>query len=735
MPISQQKSSNISSKVNKIAQDILANSSPSNREFVIKSVEKKLLKAAEHLGERGKTHVQLILEGIKLKISNFTKQRSLSNSLSIKNKDITSHNNNDDQIMNTQVADDLSNKIEKLIKTELDKLLTVESKQKLLDNIKRRVLEAVEEKLNLVRDVKPNSDTKGKGLLEYTDKVETDDSKHDIKIIDQIQSNAYFTENDLGSTRTLERFTAAPICNNVYEKVCSDIKDMNRLKCIYDEVFVSLDKLCDGHNDCADRSDEKYCGSQGIYRTDLVSFAAMERMEFSNKVINNMEHLLANNCFNIDKSSLAKRTHILRDVLQSQIDFKEKYLNFSSHMNKLSVKKESDSITSINRKAYEIAIIISSLAYALESAFCSQRSNDNESRRKNIFEKGLEEMIEEVTWPPKCVCIREHCHNCTDACKRICWHTYSLTKWKCESINGTGAISLNSLCDGKLDCFDESDENGCDTASGYTKFEAHEIYSNVLKMVNLKASKERSSTVKKLNLLRNLIIKLQKLTTKTEPNKTAIRKLRNKCYSLLKTIYLDILSQSSAASELGEAYLFLIAINQNLVSALKRSDTGNKRLITDECYCRNGSCGIPFCSKSCIKSCAVEPKLMKYDCKRSSNKTVTLDKICDEEICRRHHLIVLRNTVQDTGKHLEGTSLGELLNTWKNKVVSMIKVAEKDSRPKPKIFRNIVKNILKDLVTTYGSVEHYRRSNVEYALPDFLSIAQSIMETVKTCGK
>lgn len=187
-------------------------------------------------------------------------------------------------------------------------------------------------------------------------------------------------------------------------------------------------------------------------------------MEFSIKIINKIDNLNEHNCFNVNE--LTQQTHVIRDVLQTQLDFKEQYLNFSSHMNKLAEEKETDSEVIINRKANEIALIISSLALALHSTLCSKKNDDipvPARRSSNDLQIGLGETVEKITWPPKCICIREHCPNCTDTCKRICRHKHGLAHWKCESTNGSSVISLSSLCDGRPDCIDESDENGCDT--------------------------------------------------------------------------------------------------------------------------------------------------------------------------------------------------------------------------------------------------------------------------------
>lgn len=247
-----QNNYNITNKVNKIAKDILSHSSPNNREFVIKSVEKKLFKAAEHLGEKGKKHVQLIMEGIKEKILNFTKQ---ANNHAENNKIAE---DTKDSVESTNIANNLSNTIENLINTELDNLKTSESRQKVLGDIKRRFLNSINEKLNVFPEMQQTDDTK--------QVVNIENEKKGIDTISDIVkklSNVELNNKKIASKHTLKSFTVAHVCNNAYDQACNDIQEMNGLKCIYSEEFISLDKLCDGGTDCAYGSDEKYCGSQG----------------------------------------------------------------------------------------------------------------------------------------------------------------------------------------------------------------------------------------------------------------------------------------------------------------------------------------------------------------------------------------------------------------------------------------------------------------------------------------
>lgn len=149
-------------------------------------------------------------------------------------------------------------------------------------------------------------------------------------------------------------------------------------------------------------------------------------------------------------------------------------------------------------------------------------------------------------------------------------------------------------------------------------------------MLNLRSSKQNLLLQKMFFNLRELIMKLQKMTLKYVADISVLRKMRNECYNLIRTIYSEMLQQSSSFDESVEAYIFLLSINENLGAALKRSHTGNSRIIGEGCICRNGSCAKTLCSKVCIKACKVEPKLMSYQCK-GSNATVSLDYICNNK--------------------------------------------------------------------------------------------------------
>ncbi|CAK1541303.1 unnamed protein product [Leptosia nina] len=267
--------------------------------------------------------------------------------------------------------------------------------------------------------------------------------------------------------------------------------------------------------------------------------------------------------------------------------------------------------------------------------------------------------------------------------------------------------------------------------------------------LKIKANKEYKVARKTILILINALFDLQKLSLNSNPDPALLKEYRQRCFSLISRIYSQLLKHTSYPNEAEELYKFLLSINQQTGDIIKRIGTGNKKIISDECFCREDKCAASVCSRKCQKACAVKPRLTKYVCS-GNNKSVDIDHICDgfnncpmkddeqdcrQDICRSYHLAILRLKVEKVGSKQKGTAMGEVLSTWKAKVISTLKVAERTGKPTPKIIKDIIKDILRDLVVTYGSVEEYRRKDNHYALQEFSDIAKSIQDAVRSCGR
>ncbi|XP_069357574.1 uncharacterized protein [Maniola hyperantus] len=388
-------------QIDKIANTLLTHSSTSNRGYIVNNLEQKLLKAYGHLGPRGKKHVQLIMEGIKLKVLNETKDN---------NKQMTTEENaaKEDIDDHQEFATEICSKIESLIENELNHFYASENQENKTD----LVSVALTEFQNLSNDLHTN---KSRRLYKHEPEFE---SYHDnrTEVVDKDSVKLDQNVNHINNFKISNEWKIPPVCHNFINRTCEDIKNMNRLKCRYEQSYVTLDKLCDGNSDCAFESDEKNCYSQDS------SFHE------------------TNNSDNNDQIN-----------------------------EELKARREG--------MANNIALVISSLAFALDGALCSSKLDSFNTRRDNdLFDIDLDKEFKKSLSPP----------------------------------------------------------SGCTTTS-YAKFETSEMYNNVHNMLKSKASEQRQPIHKKFILLSDSIIRLQKLTTKTVPNLITIKKVISNLKVLEKT--------------------------------------------------------------------------------------------------------------------------------------------------------------------------------------------------------
>ncbi|XP_028168208.1 uncharacterized protein LOC114358438 [Ostrinia furnacalis] len=771
-------------KIYNLTSTSLQTGTPNEKNEILKSIETKLKKSSEALGSKASKYVALIMKGLQVMSSNNTTSSPKPNGEVIANLRNDHKSEPIEQATNSDLVKKIASKIFKLAEKHFRRAKTDEDKQKIIENIRQKVMETAKQKHNLIHtkhdEIKTYTDLITRGMelmmdkinqkkrrmiMEFVNsKVPTDqDNEKNIEReynqLDDPSNNIDYgpLENeklDLSKNNGFKP-TAVPYlinpaltttfsCEHIFSQTCIEIKSLNGFTCADNGITLPLDKLCNGVSDCSDGSDERNCVNEAI-----------DRVHRASTIMSHIENYLSRKCvMDEDNALLMKQNGVLYEVLQREVGFIKKYKDMNHQDN------VSGDVFTFKKTLNEVAIVIKTLAVALDTSICERYSN----RRRvgimgNIYSPDTAG-LDESSHKPKiylksCKCRGSFCANvtCPEVCKRVCWHKHTLGKWSCHAVDESTAIPLDMVCDGKLDCYDESDESGCNPGIGPAKFEANQLFQKVLKLVEAKTNAKEYLDVKnKLLSLRNSIKKLQMEAVKPKLDLINVKNARDICFASLSSIYDHMVEKAYGIEDLEDTHLFFLTVNEDLMSALKLLHTGNEKIITPSgCYCRNGTCAQTKCTKACIRSCSVEHKLTRYKCKGNVNNniSVSIDKLCNgkaecpleddeaecsSEVCRKHHLVLLRHSIRDVGEAHKGTSLGEALRTWKTKVLSTLKIAENNYRPTRIILRDIINDVLRDLALTYATVEETRR-NQGYLFKEFFKVSQLVMGAVKSCGQ
>lgn len=207
-------------------------------------------------------------------------------------------------------------------------------------------------------------------------------------------------------------------------------------------------------------------------------FSGVDKVRSASLLMSSIEHSLANHCITakIEDSFIQKQNEILGNVLQTQLKFIQKHATATviiANSSKSNLRRSYTEPDNVRKTVNEIAEVILTLSIALERTLCSSKVDDD-TRNFNGLEDEVQQVFEHEPARTNtrslntCQCIEEYCAGeCSEDCESICLQRYQIRRYECVAVSNKETISLDLICDGKLDCYDEADESECLTGKSF----------------------------------------------------------------------------------------------------------------------------------------------------------------------------------------------------------------------------------------------------------------------------
>lgn len=160
------------------------------------------------------------------------------------------------------------------------------------------------------------------------------------------------------------------------------------------------------------------------------------------------------------------------------------------------------------------------------------------------------------------------------------------------------------------------------------------MYNYILKDIEVKTVTTTQESVRaSLQSLQAMVKKFQKLSLKRSSDTLEVKRVRIALFEDFMKVYESAVRYIKNENDLFEMRFYLDTLKERLISALKRSKTGNDKIISsDGCVCRGYKCAMPRCSKTCNRACTAEPQLTRFMCDKlidSLNNSVPIELICN----------------------------------------------------------------------------------------------------------